>query len=251
MFSSKDISTLNELENSLYKYISENKDKVIYMRIRELANETHVSTSTILRFCKKMNCDGFSEFKTKLKMDLSEKGNKKRHLRSGYESLSEFNERTLKGNFEPYIKESAKVISQASNIVFFGIGTSGSLAEYGARFFSNLGSFSQYIKDPFFPIKSNMFKDSVIIFLSVSGETPTIIDLAVQSKASGGTIISVTNTSSCTLAKIADINIPYYVTEEIHDDSNITTQIPVIYLLESLARETYKEQTLCSNPSSY
>ena len=67
----------NILENtfkisSLYEYIMNNSKKVIYMRIRELAAEAHVSTTTILRFCKKLNCDGFSEFKLKFKMYIEE-----------------------------------------------------------------------------------------------------------------------------------------------------------------------------------
>ncbi|MCM3160687.1 hypothetical protein [Metabacillus litoralis] len=43
------------------------------MRIRNLADETHVSTSTIMRFCKKLNCEGFSELKVKQKLVIDEK----------------------------------------------------------------------------------------------------------------------------------------------------------------------------------
>ncbi|PAK36745.1 hypothetical protein CHI08_23715 [Peribacillus simplex] len=57
--------SFNELECSLYGYISKNTKKVAYMRIRELADETHVSTSTILRFCRKVDCAGYSEFKVR------------------------------------------------------------------------------------------------------------------------------------------------------------------------------------------
>ena len=63
MFSYEIIQSLNSLELSLYEYIMTNSKKVIYMRIRELADEAHVSTTTILRFCKNLNCEGFSEFK--------------------------------------------------------------------------------------------------------------------------------------------------------------------------------------------
>ena len=65
MFRYEVIQSLNNLELSLYEYIMKNSKKVIYMRIRELAEEAHVSTTTILRFCKKLNCEGFSEFKVK------------------------------------------------------------------------------------------------------------------------------------------------------------------------------------------
>ena len=70
MFRYEVIQSLNNLELSLYEYIMKNSKKVIYMRIRELAEEAHVSTTTILRFCKKLNCEGFSEFKIKFKNSI-------------------------------------------------------------------------------------------------------------------------------------------------------------------------------------
>jgi len=44
MFTQEEIASFNELETSLYNYIAGNMDKVAYMRIRELADATHVST---------------------------------------------------------------------------------------------------------------------------------------------------------------------------------------------------------------
>lgn len=55
MFTREAIASFNELECSLYGYISKNAKKVAYMKIRELTDETHVSTSTILRFCRKVD----------------------------------------------------------------------------------------------------------------------------------------------------------------------------------------------------
>ena len=52
LFLDEDID-LSPTEIGIYNYICANLDKVVYMRIRELANATFVSTSTILRFCQK------------------------------------------------------------------------------------------------------------------------------------------------------------------------------------------------------
>ena len=70
MFTYEEIMSLNELEMTVYQYILKNKEKAGYMKIRELAEEAHVSTTTILRFCKKMGCSGYSEFKVQFKMYL-------------------------------------------------------------------------------------------------------------------------------------------------------------------------------------
>jgi DNA-binding MurR/RpiR family transcriptional regulator len=238
MFSNDIISSFNELDTSLYNYISQNGEKVAYMRIRELADETHVSTATILRFCRKLNCEGFSEFKVKLKMHLKE--NKKTFIKSSQHSVVEFFERTLKGDLSDKISEAASLVTQADNVIFIGIGSSGILAEYGARYFSSIGKFSMYIKDPHFPIHSKLMVNSVTIALSVSGENNFTVTHLNQLKQEGSKIVSITNNKLSTVAKISDINIPYYVTEEFFEESNITTQVPVVYILESMAREIHK-----------
>ncbi|MGE6204661.1 MurR/RpiR family transcriptional regulator [Guptibacillus hwajinpoensis] len=238
MFSTNMIASFNELETSLYNYISQNSEKVAYMRIRELADETHVSTATILRFCKKVDCEGFSEFKVKLKMHV--KDNKKTVINPPEHSVAEFFERTLNGDLEEKMKKAAKLIAETDNVIFIGIGSSGILAEYGARYFSSLGKFSMYIKDPHFPMHSKLQNNSVTIALSVSGENNFTVTHLNQLKQEGSHIISITNTKFSTVAKISDLNIPYYITEEFHEKANITSQVPVVYILESIAREIYK-----------
>lgn len=238
MFTHDIIASFNELETSLYNYICQNGEKVAYMRIRELADETHVSTATILRFCRKINCEGFSEFKVKLKMHLEE--NKKTILKGSQHSVMEFFERTLKGDMEEKIRNAASLVTKADSVIFIGIGSSGILSEYGARYFSSLGKFSMYIKDPYFPIHANFRHNSVTIALSVSGENNFTITHLNQLKQEGSKIISITNNKHSTIAKISEVNIPYYVTEEWFENANITTQVPVLYILESMAREIYK-----------
>lgn len=240
MFSNEIIASFNELETSLYNYIIQNSEKVAYMRIRELADETHVSTATILRFCRKVNCEGFTEFKVKLKMHVQE--NKKPMIKSSSHSFLEFFERTLNGDIEAKMKKAASIVTKADNVIFIGIGSSGILAEYGARYFSSLGKFSMYIKDPHFPIHSKLMFNSVTIALSVSGENPFTVTHLHQLKQEGSKIISITNNKLSTIAKISDLNIPYYVTEEYLEETNITTQVPVVYILESIAREIYRLQ---------
>lgn len=67
MFTAEKIQSLNELELEVYGYIMQHKNAISYMRIREVATEAHVSTTTVLRFCKKIGCDGYAEFKLKMK----------------------------------------------------------------------------------------------------------------------------------------------------------------------------------------
>lgn len=129
-----------------------------------------------------------------------------------------------------------QVVREAKQVIFIGLGTSGILGKYGARFFSNLKKFSQYIEDPYFPIMEGM-SEAVVIALSVSGETEQIVQMAGEFKKNGCKIISITNKGTSTLSKLSDYNLSYYVTDlDMGNHINITTQIPVIYLIEAIGR---------------
>lgn len=241
MFSNEQISSYNDLELSLFNYISQNMEKVAYMRIRELADETHVSTATVLRFCRKNQCEGFSEFKVKLKMLLAQqKKTSAKTLKSPHHAVYEFFERSQNPELEEKIRTAAQLVSKASGVIFIGTGSSGIMAEYGARYFSSLGTFSMYINDPHFPVHAKMRENSVTIALSTSGENPYILPHLRQIKQEKNKIVSITNNRQSTIAKISDINIPYYVNEEYYESANITTQFPVLFLLEWMAREVSK-----------
>lgn len=82
-----------------------------------------------------------------------------------------------------------------------------------------------------------MLEDTVIIALSVSGETEEIIRMIHEFKQHNCEILSITNKNSSTLAKISDKNLSYFVSEQtVRGDLNITTQMPVLFLIETLAK---------------
>ena len=232
MFSYNKIQGLNELELSLYNYIMKNSDKVIYMRIRELANEAHVSTTTILRFCKKLDCEGFSEFKIKFKMYLEESGGKE--LKDNTSMIIDFLKKSQGEEYKKKIDLVCDELEKSNTIIFVGIGFSGILSKYAARYISAIGKNAVYIDDPFYPLNFKYTENYVTIAFSVSGETPTVIDHINRLKRKGSKIISITNNEDSTLAKISDINIGYYVQQEKTEEHDITTQIPALYIIISL-----------------
>lgn len=73
MFSYQQIQKLSDLETDVYNYVILHLDQVVAMTIRELAENVHVSTTTILHFCNKMGCDGYTEFRLKIKLMQQEK----------------------------------------------------------------------------------------------------------------------------------------------------------------------------------
>ena len=242
MFSHSAIASLNNLEMMVYNYVIKNRDKVMYMTIRELADAVGVSTTTILRFCRKLNCDGYSEFRVRFKLYLEQ--NEPQQANFGASEIISFFKSVNNEEFDALLDKAVDIILSSERIIFVGAGTSGSLAKYGARFFSNIGKFSNHIDDPYFPVSNDMAKNALAIVLSVSGETEEFLRFASQFSLHHCKVLSVTSHEHSRLAKLADFNLSWHVPQtRIGGVYDITTQIPVIYILESLGRKLAKKLT--------
>ena len=55
-------------------YIIAHPSEVIEMPIAELAAQCEASQATVMRFCKKVGCTGFYQFKIRLAGELREQG---------------------------------------------------------------------------------------------------------------------------------------------------------------------------------
>ncbi|MGL4774190.1 MAG: MurR/RpiR family transcriptional regulator [Clostridium sp.] len=237
-----DINKLKDIEVEIYKYILKNRDKVIYMTIRELASEVHVSTSTILRFCKIIGCSGFSEFKSLLKL-TNERSDDNGVIEDN--TLEEFYERTLQTNLHDKIDSVAEVVSKYTNVIFVGTGASKFIAEFGANYLSNFGKLSFCLQNDFYPLTSVKLEDHICIALSVSGETLSVLRMVKLLRNQGVPIVSITNSKTSTLAKLSDYKVCYYISKDSRYDEDekglsyrdLTSQVPTLYILERMSRQ--------------
>ena len=231
----EEIQKYTETDIRIYKYIVSNFDKIQYMTIRELANEIQVSTSTILRFCNKNSFEGYSEFKDALKKEVT--------LQNAcppmedLQELSDFFARANSSAFEEKLLFAIDALRKADLIIFIGMGSSGTLAKYGARYFSNMGHFAVGLEDALYPIEAFQWKNAVVVAFSESGETERLIEAIHQFKKKNCCVLSITNSPLSTLAKLSDWNFSYNLnTKRINGGYNGTTQVPVIFVIETLAK---------------
>ncbi|MBL1224872.1 MurR/RpiR family transcriptional regulator [Enterococcus sp. BWR-S5] len=247
MFDLEKVQTLNDLELIVYQYILEHITQIPKLTIRELSAKCHVSTSTILRFCTKMGFEGFSELKFAVK-NTQERPNGFEDYYAAAVHVDSFLKKINQGNYQETFKPAIDLVLAARHVVFIGLGTSGVLGAYGSRYFSNIGINSYNVSDPFTPIPPRGFESTLVIVLSVSGETSEILKMVSDFKCSNAKILSITNDENSTIAKLADYNISYYMPEEksAYADPfiNLTTQIPVIALIELLAHQAGKQLML-------
>jgi DNA-binding MurR/RpiR family transcriptional regulator len=237
MFLVEQIQSLNDLELEVYRFIMGNRDRVSHMRIRELADESHVSTSTVLRFCKKMGYSGFTEFRVVFKQYLNTEKDAK--INTDVSEIIDFLKKSSALEFEKKLDEMVQIIAKARRIIFVGSGMSGIVAKYGARYFSSIGKFSLSVDEPHYPTEGKFFENALVIICSVSGESNDTITHLNRFKEENCTILSITNSENSTIAKISDYNIAYYTTYIRIKNYDITTQIPAMSIIERIGRKLF------------
>lgn len=237
MLEKEKLAVLNERELQIYSYIEANKEKAGYMRIRELAEATGVSTATILRFVKKIGFQSYNELKfwcQKEEPAMVEAY----HTEEIVECIKKLNT----PYYKELIEEAVEIIQASDFVIFIGIGNSGGTAHYGARCFTNSGTYSLCQDDPFYNtscVKGN----PVVIILSVSGETPEVLQQVEGYRSKGTTLICITTTSQGTLAKLSDLTIAYHLKYRVSEKiTDFSSQIPAVYIIEMIAQELLMNQ---------
>ncbi|MGX7351858.1 RpiR family transcriptional regulator [Enterococcus canis] len=240
MFEAEKVKELNELELIVYEYVLEHLAELPHMTIRQLSDACHVSTSTILRCCNKLGYQGFTELKFAVKQELARDVTFEQFYDATIQ-VDQFLKKVNQDDYRVVLEPAVQMILDARHIAFSGIGTSGILGAYGSRYFMNLGLNAYSISDPFAPVPPRGLDNTLAIILSVSGETKEMVAQIQDFKRYGAKTMSITNQENSTIARLADHNISYYMPEIIHGrehDINLTTQTPVIALLEILAQQT-------------
>lgn len=114
-FTYTQVSSLNKTEAQVYNYGMMNRNKVMDESIRELAHDTHVSTATVIRFCKKMGCSGFLELKYKLKDLIHTQSIKAKQDSTNFKSFVAY---TNTKQYQDSIQKVAEIIQNADNFLY-------------------------------------------------------------------------------------------------------------------------------------
>ena len=93
-----------------------------------------------------MGCDGYAQFKWKLKEQAGT--NQETTLPDTLSELQNFLWKVGTPEYDASLDEAAGMIARAERVFLVGIGNSGSMAEYGAQYLSNLGKFALSVTDP-------------------------------------------------------------------------------------------------------
>ncbi|WP_068620251.1 MurR/RpiR family transcriptional regulator [Paenibacillus tuaregi] len=237
---------LSAKEKEIAEYIIQNKNTILNINIRELALKTGSSTSTITRFCKKINCDSFVDFKIKLSREAEPPEEEASVFTKVQKLYTHVVQSTAEMVKQEQVEEVVQLIKTSRRLLVFGLGSSGlSALEFKYRLM-RMNIIIDAITDSHMMLMnaSLLRKNDLIIGLSNSGTTQEVIDALKVGREQGASVVGITNFDHTGLTDVSDIVL---FTPSIHrnnDEHFINSQLSIIYVLDIISMLLLEDQSM-------
>jgi RpiR family transcriptional regulator, carbohydrate utilization regulator len=241
--------SLFEAEKRIADYIINNKEKVVDMKISQLASESGSSEATISRFCKKCHMKGFYHLKISLAKEMVEsnetpvqvyndidESNIKQSLQNILANKIEEIKQTVQMIDEKQFKEILDLLKKAKSVQFAAVGNTIPVALDGAYKFNQIGipSVSYTIWETQIAYVYNLTEKDVVIAISNSGESKRLIEVVEVAKSKGATTISITNNEYSPLAISSNYHIITATREKLLLDEYYFSRVSASVVIEIL-----------------
>ncbi|MEC2056181.1 MurR/RpiR family transcriptional regulator [Peribacillus psychrosaccharolyticus] len=241
--------TLSTSEKKIADYVLNHVESVPFEFISDLSTKIGTSTSTITRFCKKLDYSSYVEFQTLLKTESLNVTN----YDTIAEKVIEYYQLTLKLSESIFQKISPEVLVndiEASNkIVILGIGSSGLTATEFSLRLNRMGINSNAVTDSYSMFAQSVLLNSkdLIIAISSSGETPEIIKTCNEAKKNNVKITALTKKFNSSISKTTD-NIFYTSDSDLlEDDKFHNDQLSFLFFIDVITYHLLKNNKYSEN----
>ena len=199
--------SLNPTDMLIWKYISNNRKVVAQSSVHELANLCSVSGATIVRFAKKLGFHGFAELRAAIHFEKPLPADYKGNI---IKNLREFHDKTFDNLAKLDFGNAVRLICNARHVFAFSSGyvQSNVVNEMKRLFLGNkIFIFEIFNIGELETIIDSLTEDDLFIFVSLSGESPVVVEFARRLKLKGVPSISITRLSANTLASLSTVNL--------------------------------------------
>ena len=240
-------SSLRKSEAKVASYVLENLDKVIKMRVVDLASKSSVSEPTVIRFCRGIGFDGFQSFKLQLAQQLGLGSVFTQFAVEDSDTVADLLNKvfdttvgsliTVRDEINSAVLEQAiDTISDARRVEFYGFGASGSVAADAQHKFFRLQLSSAAYTDPHIQRMSaiSLGSEDVVVAISQSGETQALLESVELAREAGANVIGLApqNTS---LSRLCNLAIYVNMEEDLESFTPVSSRIAHLVVIDVLA----------------
>jgi DNA-binding MurR/RpiR family transcriptional regulator len=242
--------SMSDAERKVAQYVLDEPKKAIHLNVAELSKQCGSSRAAVVRFCKRLGTEGFSDFKLRLARDVFKESDERflpdLELESETAALEatravvEVTQRSL-GRLatvlDPRLVDAAvDAFLAAPMIALFGAGASGIVASDFHQKLLRIGIPASFTEDTDTQITAacSLRPEDAAFVVSYSGENAAMIEAARQAKARGARVVSLTADGSNTLRGLADIALLVPASERIYRQGAETSRINQLVVVDVL-----------------
>ncbi|MGN0417000.1 MurR/RpiR family transcriptional regulator [Anaerostipes faecalis] len=235
------LQSLTPKELEIMQYVHDHSDEVTSMSIQTFAKKINYSTSTVIRFCRKIGFSGFPEFKYYLKnLNIQKDSNPvssdisiesiKNSIKADLESTSSLLNsddifqiaRLFASNPPIYLYSPAGLTDIAVSYLESMLFISDCQKVYKTTASKALRHFIQTAK-----------KESIFIFISNSGRFESTLNLAKEARLHSMTVISISSIENNDLAEVSNYNLRFFSKKHENDGADLTSRLSSFFVLSS------------------
>lgn len=240
-------SSLNSAEKKAAQYILENPGDIIHFSITELADSSSVSEATVFRLCNKLGYKGYQQMKINLAgtvvepienihQEIKEKDDMyiimNKILNANLYSM----ENTIRINQPEALEKAVDLLVNANQVMFFGMGGSGALANDAHHKFIRTGIRCQSSSDAHWQtmMVSTAGEGDVVIAFSNSGSNRELVDVLEIARRNRVKVISITGNAKSPIAKVSDLVLVSYGKESMFRSEAMESRITALLLVDCM-----------------
>ncbi len=245
------LSTLPTAEQRVAKLVLKDPRRFASLPVGDLAQLSHVSKPTVLRFCRSMGYDGLTDFKLKLAGTISEGVPYIHRSVDAADKVPDVAVKVIDNAVAAFLKYRNELSSLSigkavdalqhayenrGRIEIYGVGNSGVVAMDAQHKFFRLGVNTLAYSDGHMQVMSAALlkPGDVALIISNSGRTRDLIDATDIARKHGATTIAITATRS-PLALTSDIHLAADHTERYDQDIPMTSRLVHLLMIDILA----------------
>lgn len=242
--------SMSSTETIIAKYIQENPNQVCNMTIRELAEKTYASPSSIVRVCRVIGFEGYKDFRENLSIELATLGYELTHEETEVtpdDSMEKIMQKITRNNIHSLedtlrlqnpevLKQCVDLLHNSRNILLFGIGSSFCVAKDTHLKFLRLNKYCVINEDPHSQILQarNSSPEDVAIIFSYSGQTKEMISCINILNENRTPCIAITRFATSPISKLADYRLYTAANETLFRSGAMSSRLSQLNVIDIL-----------------
>ena len=240
------LASLSSAERRVGQWVLDHPRQAADSTLAVVARETGASEPTVIRFCRSVGLDGFRDLTLRLTEALSRPASYVHRDVSVDDATPDAIAKVIDASIQALVDlrgrlatlpvdPAVAVLQKARQIIFFGLGASGHVAQDACHKFFRLGRPCAAMTDSptILQFASIASAADVIVVISTRGRWPETIEAVRQATANGATVIAITDPSS-ELADTASLVLAGEAAEDTSVYTPMSSRLAQLALLDAL-----------------